>query len=96
LGRRGRRSQRGSREVLSYTPFEEYDFYGLLAATKWQARGKLIELGVMKEEGSEQKSCIISYEPIPKLSGSGQVKSVVGLSYDRIDSLSRMARGLRS
>jgi hypothetical protein len=53
-------------ESLYAVPFEDYDFYGSMAMTKWKARGELVEFSVTKEKDSGLKSCIISYEPIPK------------------------------
>jgi hypothetical protein len=51
-------------------PFEDYDFYGLMVTTKWRAKGELVEFSVTKEKDSELKSCMVSYEPIPKLSNN--------------------------
>jgi hypothetical protein len=51
-------------------PFENYNLHGLMAMTKWRAKGELVEFGVLKEKDSEPKSCMISYEPIPTLSNN--------------------------
>jgi hypothetical protein len=49
-------------------PFADYHFYELLANAKRKARGELIEFAVTKAEKSALHSCMISHDPIPKLS----------------------------